>query len=67
MFSGLDVLYGGLGIIKLQCLIKKIRLIIFRVIFLNFLSSKPNPGSGSGSGSGPYRYLAEILDPDPDQ
>jgi hypothetical protein len=60
----LGVLYGGLGISKLQVLIKKKKLNFQLYIFFNFRSSNPgsgirirNPGSGSairknaGSGS----------------
>jgi hypothetical protein len=43
---GLGVLYGGLGISKLQFLIKKIKIKLPAVNSLNFRSS--NPGSGSG-------------------
>ena len=42
----LGVLYGGLGISKLQFLIKKIEIKVPAKIFSNFRSS--NPGSGSG-------------------
>jgi hypothetical protein len=40
------VLYGGLGISKLQFLIKKIEIKFPFINFFNFRSS--NPGSGSG-------------------
>ncbi len=40
------VLYGGLGISKLQFLIKKIEIKFPAINFFNFRSS--NPGSGSG-------------------
>jgi hypothetical protein len=40
----LGVLYGGLGISKLQFLIKKIKIIFPAVNFFSFRSS--NPGSG---------------------
>jgi hypothetical protein len=42
----LGVLYGGLGISKLQFLIKTIEIKFQAIIFSNFRSS--NPGSGSG-------------------
>jgi len=42
----LGVLYGGLGISKLQFLIKKIKIKFLVVIFFNFRSS--NPGSETG-------------------
>jgi hypothetical protein len=42
----LGVLYGGLGISKLQILIKKIEIKFPAMNFFNFRSS--NPGSGSG-------------------
>jgi hypothetical protein len=42
----LGVLYGGLGISKLQFLIKKIEIKFPALIFFSFMSS--NPGSGSG-------------------
>jgi hypothetical protein len=40
-FCSLDVLYGGLGIGKLQILIKKILHFFSAVIFFNFWLSKP--------------------------
>ncbi len=43
----LGVLYGGLGISKLQFLIKRIGIKFPAINFFNFRSS--NPGSGSGS------------------
>ncbi len=45
-FCNLGVLYGGLGISKLQFLIKKIKIKFPAINFSNFRSS--NPGSGSG-------------------
>jgi hypothetical protein len=51
----LGVLYGGLGISKLQFLIKKIEIKFLVVNFFNFRSS--NPGSGSE---------IRIRDPDPE-
>ncbi len=48
-FCNLDVLYGGLGIGKLQFLKKK-NLIFSAVIFFNFWSLKPWIRIGSGSG-----------------
>ncbi len=45
----LDVLYGGLGISKLQFMIKKIFKKFPAVIFFNFWSSKPWIRIGSGS------------------
>jgi hypothetical protein len=50
----LGVLYGGLGISKLQFLIKKIEIKFPAINFFQFRSS--NPGSGSG---------IWIRDPDP--
>jgi hypothetical protein len=47
----LDVLYGGLGISKLQFLIQKMKKNVQLLFFFNFWSS--NPGSG--------------MDPDPDR
>ncbi len=49
-FCSLDVLYGGLGISKLQFLIKKF-LIFFSCKFCQIFGHE-NPGSASGSGSG---------------
>jgi hypothetical protein len=42
----LDVLYGGLGISKLQCLIRKGRKI--QLYFFSSVFGHQNPGSGSG-------------------
>ncbi len=53
-FCSLGVLYGGLGISKLQFLIKKIKIKFLAVNFLNFRSSNPDP------------QLEQMLDPDPD-
>jgi hypothetical protein len=51
-FCNLDILYGGLGIGKLQFLIKKkIKKIFQLLIFFNFWSLKPWIRIGSGSGS----------------
>jgi hypothetical protein len=58
----LGVLCGGLGISKLQFLIKKIE--IKFPVFFNFRSS--NPGSGSGIRvRNPDPQLEKMLDPDP--
>jgi hypothetical protein len=56
-FCSLGVLYGGLGISKLQFLIKK-KLSFQLLIFFNPRSS--NPGSGSGKNA-----EEKMLDPDP--
>ncbi len=49
-FCSLGVLYGGLGISKLQLLIKKIKIKIPSCkFFFNFRSSNPDPDPGSGS------------------
>jgi hypothetical protein len=75
----LGVLYGGLGIIKLQFLIKKIEIKVPAIKFLQFLVIKPwirirdpesgsairkNAGSGSVSGSAINQCGSETLDPD---
>ncbi len=52
---GLGVLYGGLGISKLQFLIKKIKIKFPAIIFFNFRSSNPDPDP----------QLEKMLDPDP--
>jgi hypothetical protein len=61
----LGVLYGGLGIRKLQFLIKKIEIKFpAKIFFFNFRSS--NLGSGSGIRIGnPDPQLEKMLDPDP--
>jgi hypothetical protein len=60
----LGVLYGGLGISKLQFLIKKIKIKVSAVNFFNFRSS--NPGSGSVIRiRNPDPQLGKRLDPDP--
>ncbi len=60
----LGVLYGGLGISKLQFLIKKIKIKFPAVYFSNFRSS--NPGSESGILiRNPHPQLEKMLDPDP--
>jgi hypothetical protein len=60
----LGVLYEGLGISKLQFLIKKIKIKFLVVNFFNFRSS--NPGSGSGIRiRNPDPQLEKMLDPDP--
>jgi hypothetical protein len=58
----LGVLYGGLGISKLQFLIKKIEIKFPAINFFNFCSS--NPGSGSGIRN-PDPQLEKMLYPDP--
>jgi hypothetical protein len=58
----LGVLYGGLGISKLQFLIKKIDIKFLAINFFNFWSS--NPGSGSVIRN-PDPQLEKMLDPDP--
>jgi hypothetical protein len=58
----LGVLYGGLGISKLEFLIKKIKIKFPSVYFFNFSSS--NPGSGSGIRN-PDPQLEKMLYPDP--
>jgi hypothetical protein len=61
----LGVLYGGLGISKLQFFIKKIEIKFPVLNFLNFRSS--NPGYGSGIRiRNPDPQLEKMLDPDPD-
>jgi hypothetical protein len=73
-FSNLDVLYGGLGIGKLQFLIKKKKKKISAVISFQFLESpgsvldpdpdsywSPTSTSGSGSGSGKNEYGSTTL------
>jgi hypothetical protein len=65
----LGVLYGGLGIRKLQFLIKKIELKYPAKIFFQFRSSNPgsgftirkNAGSGSVSGSALNQCGSETL------
>ncbi len=61
----LGVLYGGLGISKLQFLIKKIEIKFPAINFFQFQVIKPwirvrDPGPGSGSG-------IRVRDPDPDR
>jgi hypothetical protein len=56
-FYNLDILYGGLGIGKLQFLIKKIKIKISAIIFFNFWSLKPWIRIG---------LQPQTLDPDPD-
>ncbi len=64
----LGVLYGGLGISKLQFLIKKTK-IKFLVVNFSILDHKtldPDPGSGSGIRiRNPDPQLEKMLDPDP--
>jgi hypothetical protein len=60
-FYNLDILYGGLGIGKLQFLIKKKYKKIFSCNFFQFLVIKAldpywSPTSNSGSGSGKNEY-----------
>ncbi len=61
----LGVLYGGLGISKLQFLIKKIEVKFPAKSFFNFRSSNPgirkNAGSGSVSGSALNQCGSETL------
>jgi hypothetical protein len=61
----LGVLHGGLGISKLQILIKKIEIKFPAIIFSNFRSSNPairkNAGSGSVSGSALNQCGSETL------
>jgi hypothetical protein len=60
----LGILYGGLGISKLQVLIKKIEIKFSAINFFNFRSS--NPGSGSGIRiRDPDPQFEKMLDPDP--
>ncbi len=60
----LGVLYGVLGISKLQVLIKKIEIKFPAINFFQIRSS--NPGSGSGIRiRNPDPQLEKILDPDP--
>ncbi len=61
-FCNLDILYGGLGIGKLQFLIKK-NLIFFSAVifFFNFWSLKPWIRIGSGSVSGSVLASIRIL------
>jgi hypothetical protein len=58
----LGVLYGGLGISKLQFWINKIKNILPAVNFFNFRSL--NPGSGIRIRN-PDPQLEKMLDPDP--
>ena len=58
----LGVLYGGLGISKLQFLIKKIEIKFPAINLFNFRSS--NPGSGSGIRIRNPQFK-KMLDPDP--
>ena len=61
-FCNLDVLYGGLGIGKLQFLIKKKLNFFFQLLFLfNFWSLKPWIRIGSGSVSGSVLASIRIL------
>ncbi len=65
-FCNLDILYGGLGIDKLQFLIKKICYFFSAVIFFLFLVIKAldpdwSPASNAGSGSGSNEYRSETL------
>jgi hypothetical protein len=75
-FCNLDILYGGLGIGKLQFLIKKKLLFFSAVIFFQILTIKaldpdpapypdpywpPSGSSGSGSGSVKNEYGSETL------
>jgi hypothetical protein len=62
----LGVLYGGLGISKLQFLIKKIEIKFPAIIFFNFRSGsgsaiRKNAGSGSVSGSALNQCGSETL------
>ncbi len=63
------VLYGGLGISKMQFLIKKIKIKFLVVIFFSILGHQtldPDPGSGSGIRiRNPDPQLEKMLDPDP--
>jgi hypothetical protein len=61
----LGVLYGGLGISKLQFLIKKIKIKFLVVNFFSILDHQtlgPDPGSGIRN---PDPQLEKMLDPDP--
>jgi hypothetical protein len=63
----LGVLYGGLGISKLEFLIKKTKIKFPAVFFSSILGHQtldPDPGSGSGSRN-PDPQLEKMLDPDP--
>ncbi len=62
-FCSLGVLSRGVGISKLQFLIKKIEIKFPDKIFFNLRSS--NPGSGSGIRN-PDPQLEKMLDPDLD-
>ncbi len=57
-FCNLDILYGGLGIGKLQFLIKKNLIFFSAVIFFQFWSLKPWIRIG---------VQPKMLDPDPDE
>jgi hypothetical protein len=57
-FCNLDILYGGLGIGKLQFLKKKNLILFSAVIFFNFWSLKPWIRIG---------IQPKMLDPDPDE
>ena len=67
----LGVLYGGLGISKLQFLIKKLEIKFPAINFFNFshqtLDPDPDPGSGSAirrnAGSGSETLLKLLLKP----
>ena len=60
-FCNLDILYGGLGIGKLQFLIKKKFTFFFQLLFFfNFWPLKPWIRIGSGSGSVSGSVLASI-------
>jgi hypothetical protein len=63
-FYNLDILYGGLGIGKLQFLIIKKYKKISAAIFFNFWSLKPWIRIGSGSRIGVH---PKMLDPDPEK
>ncbi len=64
----MDILYGGLGIGKLQFLIKKKFNFFFQLSFFKFLVIKAldpdldwSPASDAGSGSGKNEYGSETL------
>ncbi len=68
-FCNLDILYGGLGIDKLQFLIKKTfnfffsAVIFFQLLVIKALDPDWSPASNAGSGSGPEKneYGSETL------
>jgi hypothetical protein len=60
----LGILYGGLGISKLQFLIKKMEIKFPAINFFQYRSSNPRSGSGIGIRD-PDPQLEKMLDLDP--